>query len=84
MIQTGALLGPGIYTASRSNVALYYAHLGNSDQNERMLFGKEVLLECERAYAGSHMRKRHDTMTGGECDIYVTTDATDLLVRDIS
>jgi hypothetical protein len=40
MMQTDALLGPGMYTASKSNIALNYAHFGNSVQNKRMRFGK--------------------------------------------
>jgi hypothetical protein len=74
-------LGPGIYTASKSNNALNFAQFGNSDQNERMRFGKEVLLVCELAYTRNYRKKRYDTMTEEECNIHVTTDATDLIVR---
>ncbi|KAN0098230.1 hypothetical protein V8E51_013893 [Hyaloscypha variabilis] len=81
MMQWGNVLGTGIYTTDNSEVAMGYAvPFPNSKTID---LGGFVLLICELAEPTKHKKADRDPLSQKSCQIFVTTDPEDLILRAV-
>ncbi|PMD41162.1 hypothetical protein L207DRAFT_527821 [Hyaloscypha variabilis F] len=84
MMQWGNVLGTGIYTTDNSEVAMGYARdFAVPFPNRPIDLGAFVLLICELAEPTKHKKADRDPLSQKSCQIFVTTDPEDLILRAV-